>query len=60
VLTCIREKTTIEAVGRKLEANAERFMNAPREMARLFRDFPEAVKRWKMKLKRNGQRAAWA
>lgn len=43
VLTCIREKTTIEAVGRKLEANAERFMKPPREMARLFRDFPEAI-----------------
>src|SRR4051812_16260505 len=43
VLTCIREKTTIEAVGRKLEANAERFLKAPREMARLFRDFPEAI-----------------
>lgn len=43
VLTCIREKTTIEAVGRKLEANAERFMKTPREMARLFCDFLEAI-----------------
>lgn len=43
VLTCIREKTTIEAVGRKLEVNAERFLKTPREMARLFRDFPEAI-----------------
>ncbi|WGR69014.1 MULTISPECIES: error-prone DNA polymerase [unclassified Bradyrhizobium] len=43
VLTCIREKTTIEAVGRKLEANAERFLKTPREMARLFRDFPDAL-----------------
>lgn len=43
VLTCIREKTTIEAVGRKLEANAERFLKAPREMSRLFRDFPNAI-----------------
>ncbi|RTM09017.1 MAG: error-prone DNA polymerase, partial [Bradyrhizobiaceae bacterium] len=43
VLTCIREKTTIEAVGRKLEANAERFLKTPREMARLFRDFPDAI-----------------
>ncbi|WP_027533920.1 error-prone DNA polymerase [Bradyrhizobium sp. WSM3983] len=43
VLTCIREKTTIEAVGRKLEANAERFLKTPREMTRLFRDFPEAI-----------------
>ncbi|MBK3664449.1 error-prone DNA polymerase [Bradyrhizobium diazoefficiens] len=43
VLTCIREKTTIEAVGRKLEANAERFLKTPREMSRLFRDFPDAI-----------------
>lgn len=43
VLTCIREKTTIEAIGRKLEANAERFLKTPREMARLFRDFPGAI-----------------
>jgi error-prone DNA polymerase len=43
VLTCIREKTTIEAVGRKLEANAERFLKTSREMSRLFRDFPEAI-----------------
>ncbi|MDG9697782.1 hypothetical protein QC281_47900, partial [Streptomyces sp. DH17] len=41
--TCIREKTTIEAVGRKLEANAERFLKTPREMSRLFRDFPQAI-----------------
>jgi error-prone DNA polymerase len=43
VLTCIRERTTIEAVGRKLEANAERFLKDPREMARLFRDLPQAI-----------------
>lgn len=43
VLTCIRENTTIEAVGRKLEAHAERFLKTPREMARLFRDFPAAI-----------------
>lgn len=43
VLTCIREKTTIEAVGKKLEANAERFLKMPREMSRLFRDFPAAI-----------------
>src|SRR5437868_4421315 len=43
VLTCIREKTTIEAVGKRLEANAERYLKPPHEMARLFRDIPEAV-----------------
>jgi error-prone DNA polymerase len=43
VLTCIREKTTIDAIGRRLEANAERYLKPPREMARLFRDIPEAI-----------------
>ncbi|MGB9116007.1 PHP domain-containing protein, partial [Bradyrhizobium sp.] len=43
VLTCIREKTTIEAIGRRLEANAERYLKPADEMARLFRDVPEAI-----------------
>ncbi len=43
VLTCIREKTTIEAIGRRLEANAERYLKPAHEMARLFRDLPEAI-----------------
>ena len=43
VLTCIREKTTIDAVGRRLEANAERHLKPAGEMARLFRDVPEAI-----------------
>src|ERR1700722_8772634 len=43
VLTCIREKTTIDAIGRRLEANAERYLKPAHEMARLFRDVPEAV-----------------
>jgi error-prone DNA polymerase len=43
VLTCIREKTTIEAIGKRLEANAERHLKRPEEMARLFRDMPEAI-----------------
>ncbi|WP_156179580.1 error-prone DNA polymerase [Bradyrhizobium sp. LTSPM299] len=43
VLTCIREKTTIEAVGRRLEANAERHLKPAHEMIRLFRDWPAAV-----------------
>ena len=43
VLTCIREKTTIEAIGRKLEANAERYLKPAYEMARLFRELPEAI-----------------
>jgi error-prone DNA polymerase len=43
VLTCIREKTTIEAVGKRLEANAERYLKSGHEMARLFCDLPEAI-----------------
>jgi error-prone DNA polymerase len=43
VLTCIREGVTIGAVGRKLEANAERHLKEPAEMARLFRAAPEAI-----------------
>ncbi len=43
VLTCIREKVTIDRAGRKLAANAERHLKAPAEMARLFRDAPEAI-----------------
>jgi DNA-directed DNA polymerase III PolC len=43
VLTCIREKTTIDRAGRKLAVNAERFLKPPQEMLRLFRDAPEAI-----------------
>ena len=43
VLTCIREKTTIEAVGKRLEANAERYLKPAHEMARLFRELPDAI-----------------
>ena len=43
VLTCIREHLTIEAAGRRLAANAERYLKPAAEMARLFRDAPEAI-----------------
>ncbi len=43
ILCCIREKTDIMAAGRRLEANAERHLKAPAEMARLFGDCPDAV-----------------
>ncbi len=43
VLICIREKTTIDRAGRKLAANAERFLKPPEEMVRLFREAPEAI-----------------
>ena len=43
VLACIREKTTLEAAGRLTQANAERHLKDPREMARLFAEAPDAV-----------------
>ncbi len=43
VVTCIREGVTIENAGRLLQANAERHLKPPEEMARLFRDAPEAI-----------------
>ncbi len=43
VLTCIREGVPIHEAGRRLEMNAERHLKPPREMARLFRDAPEAI-----------------
>jgi len=43
VMTAIREKTTVQAAGRRLAANAERHLKAPEEMARLFAAAPEAV-----------------
>ncbi|MGH7026185.1 error-prone DNA polymerase [Brevundimonas sp.] len=44
VLTCIREGVTIESAGRRLEANAERWLKPAPEMTRLFRDAPEALR----------------
>jgi error-prone DNA polymerase len=45
VLTCIREKTTISKAGFLLEANAERHLKSPSEMRRLFRKYPDALRR---------------
>jgi len=43
VLSCIREKTTIDAAGRLLEINAERHLKPAAEMGRLLRDYPDAI-----------------
>jgi error-prone DNA polymerase len=43
ILSCIREKATIDAIGKRLEANAERYLKPASEMARLFREVPEAI-----------------
>jgi error-prone DNA polymerase len=45
VLTCIREGCTIAEAGFRLEANAERHLKTPAEMARLFERWPDAVER---------------
>ena len=45
VMTCIREKCTIQTAGLRLDANAERHLKTPGEMARLFALWPEAVAR---------------
>jgi error-prone DNA polymerase len=45
VLTCVREKCTIAEAGLRLAVNAERHLKAPEEMARLFKNFPDAIAR---------------
>ncbi len=43
VLTCIREHTTLDAAGRLLARNSERFVKSGKMMERLFADCPQAV-----------------
>jgi len=45
VLTCIREKCTIHNAGYHLHPNAERHLKSEKEMFRLFRQYPNAIKR---------------
>src|SRR3984957_13202858 len=45
VVTCIREKCTFSEAGFRLAVNAERHLKAPDEMARLFKNFPDAIAR---------------
>ena len=45
VLTCIREKCTINDAGLRLEANAERHLKPAEEMARLFTGHEDALRR---------------
>ncbi|HSZ10962.1 MAG TPA: error-prone DNA polymerase, partial [Rhizomicrobium sp.] len=42
-VTCIREHVTLDTAGKLLEANAERHLKPAEEMARLFRDAPDAI-----------------
>ena len=43
VMTAIRHKTTVEAAGHLLHANAERHLKSPEEMIRLFARWPHAI-----------------
>jgi error-prone DNA polymerase len=43
VLTCIRHGVTLQAAGRRLAPNAERYLKTPAQMAALFRDVPHAI-----------------
>ncbi|MET0337204.1 MAG: error-prone DNA polymerase [Caulobacter sp.] len=54
VMTCIREKTTIQEAGFRLEANAERHLKSPAEMERLFKRWPGAVERTQEVVERVG------
>lgn len=45
VVTCIREKCTIYTAGFRLLPNAERHLKPINEMSRLFRQYPDAIRR---------------
>ena len=45
VVTCIAEGCAVPDAGHRLQANAERHLKSPAEMARLFAKFPGAVER---------------
>ncbi len=45
VVTCIRDKKTIDTVGFGRERHADRYLKSPDEMARLFKLWPDAVAR---------------
>lgn len=45
ILTCIREKCTIQTAGFRLHSNAERYLKPMEEMERLFRQYPNAILR---------------
>ncbi len=43
VLTCVRHRTTVDAAGRLLARNAERYLKSPQAMAALFADRRDAL-----------------
>jgi error-prone DNA polymerase len=44
-VTCIRNKCTIQQAGFLLSQNSERHLKSPAEMARIFREIPQAIYR---------------
>jgi error-prone DNA polymerase len=44
IVTCAREKKTIYNAGYLLAQNAERYLKPGKEMERLFRQYPDAIK----------------
>ncbi|WP_315975859.1 error-prone DNA polymerase [Parapedobacter soli] len=44
VLTCIREKCTIQTAGYRLHQHAERYLKPVAEMERLFLQYPQAIR----------------
>jgi error-prone DNA polymerase len=45
IVTCVREKCTIHNAGFRLHSNAERYLKPIDEMLRLFRQYPDAIRR---------------
>jgi error-prone DNA polymerase len=43
ILTCVREKCTLQNAGYRLHQNAERHLKTPAEMQRLFQQYPNAL-----------------
>jgi error-prone DNA polymerase len=43
VFTCLRQHTTLDAAGRRLEINTERNVKSPAAMEELFADLPDAL-----------------
>ena len=43
ILTCIRERCTVDSLGKRALLNAERRLKSPFEMHRLYRDYPDAI-----------------
>lgn len=43
IVTCIREGVTVQKAGKRLRANAERYLKPPVEMTRIFAQSPKAI-----------------